>query len=77
MRLHERAGETVSLKVRAGEILGIAGVDGNGQQELEEMIVGNRRVREGEIFYKWNSGPEHGCQGQEGHGPGIHPIGPP
>ena len=50
VRLHERAGETVSLKVRAGEILGIAGVDGNGQQELEEMIVGNRRVREGEIF---------------------------
>ena len=50
VRLHERAGETVSLKVRAGEILGIAGVDGNGQQELEEMIVGNRKVREGEIF---------------------------
>lgn len=50
VRLHERAGETVSLKVHAGEILGIAGVDGNGQQELEEMIVGNRKVTEGQIF---------------------------
>lgn len=50
VRLHERAESTVSLQVRAGEILGIAGVDGNGQQELEEMIVGNRKVKEGEIF---------------------------
>ncbi len=49
VRLHKRAGSTVSLKVHAGEILGIAGVDGNGQRELEEMIVGNRKVREGVI----------------------------
>lgn len=49
VRLTKRAGETVSLKVHAGEILGIAGVDGNGQQELEEMIVGNRKVLEGTI----------------------------
>ena len=50
VRLHERAEHTVSLTVRAGEILGIAGVDGNGQQELEEMIVGNRKVTEGSIL---------------------------
>lgn len=49
VRLNKRAQETVSLRVRAGEILGIAGVDGNGQQELEEMIIGNRKVTEGEI----------------------------
>ena len=30
----------VSLKVRAGEIVGIAGVDGNGQTELIEAIPG-------------------------------------
>lgn len=30
----------VSFEVRAGEILGIAGVDGNGQQELEQLIAG-------------------------------------
>lgn len=50
VRLHERAAKTVSLTVRAGEILGIAGVDGNGQQELEEMVIGNRNVPEGHIF---------------------------
>jgi len=50
VRLHERAEHTVILTVRAGEILGIAGVDGNGQQELEEMIVGNRKVTEGSIL---------------------------
>lgn len=49
VRLNKRTQETVSLRVRAGEILGIAGVDGNGQQELEEMIIGNRKVEEGEI----------------------------
>lgn len=49
IRLHERARDTISLQVRAGEILGIAGVDGNGQQELEELIIGNRNVSEGTI----------------------------
>ncbi|MEP0981327.1 ABC transporter ATP-binding protein [Leptolyngbya sp. FACHB-17] len=38
----------INLTVHAGEILGIAGVDGNGQRELEEAIVGLRTVK-GEI----------------------------
>lgn len=54
VRLHERAASPISLKVHAGEILGIAGVDGNGQQELEEMIVGNRKVTEGSILIHGN-----------------------
>lgn len=41
--------EDVSLVVRAGEILGIAGVDGNGQRELAEAIAGQRPVSAGEI----------------------------
>jgi simple sugar transport system ATP-binding protein len=49
VRLHQRAQETINLTVRAGEIVGIAGVDGNGQRELEEMIVGNLPIREGSI----------------------------
>lgn len=49
VRLQEKAQDTVSLNVHAGEILGIAGVDGNGQQELEAMIVGNQKVKEGTI----------------------------
>lgn len=39
----------VSLEVRAGEILGIAGVAGNGQTELEEVIAGLRRTATGRI----------------------------
>ena len=34
--------EEVSLQVRAGEVLGIAGVDGNGQRALAEAIAGQR-----------------------------------
>lgn len=39
----------VSLEVRAGEILGIAGVEGNGQTELIEAIIGLRAVQRGEV----------------------------
>jgi simple sugar transport system ATP-binding protein len=39
----------VDLVVRAGEILGIAGVEGNGQTELVEAIVGLRNVDRGTI----------------------------
>jgi general nucleoside transport system ATP-binding protein len=38
-----------TLDVRAGEIVGVAGVDGNGQAELVEAIVGLRHVRSGRI----------------------------
>jgi len=39
----------VSFEVRAGEIVGIAGVSGNGQRELAEVITGLRRVDRGSI----------------------------
>jgi general nucleoside transport system ATP-binding protein len=39
----------VSLTVRAGEIVGIAGVDGNGQTELIDAIAGLRRADSGTI----------------------------
>ena len=39
----------VSLEVRAGEVLGIAGVAGNGQDELVEAIVGLRPVSSGTV----------------------------
>jgi len=42
----------VSLAVHAGEILGIAGVDGNGQNELVEVIMGLRKVNKGDIRVK-------------------------
>lgn len=39
----------VSLEIRAGEIMGIAGVAGNGQKELTEAIAGLRKVEQGSI----------------------------
>ncbi len=39
----------VSLEVRSGEILGIAGVSGNGQRELAEVISGLRKTTGGSI----------------------------
>lgn len=40
----------LSLKIKAGEIYGLAGVSGNGQIELAEAIIGLRNVDKGEIF---------------------------
>ncbi|PIE32657.1 heme ABC transporter ATP-binding protein [candidate division KSB3 bacterium] len=40
----------LSLSVRAGEILGIAGVSGNGQKELADVINGLRHVEKGRIL---------------------------
>ena len=44
-----RAVDDISFSVRAGEILGIAGVDGNGQSELAQAILGLTPVHAGSI----------------------------
>ncbi len=40
----------VSIQIRAGEIVGLVGVAGNGQRETAEAILGLRQVAEGEIL---------------------------
>ncbi len=42
----------LSLNVRPGEIVGIAGVDGNGQTELAEVLMGLCKLESGRIYYK-------------------------
>lgn len=41
----------LSFSLREGEILGVAGVEGNGQRELIELITGQRRLQEGSLSY--------------------------
>jgi general nucleoside transport system ATP-binding protein len=42
--------DRVDLAVRSGEIVGIAGVSGNGQSELMQVLAGQREPRQGEIL---------------------------
>ena len=44
-----KAVDNVSFEVRAGEIIGIAGIDGNGQSELVYALTGLERASEGKI----------------------------
>ncbi|CQR73553.1 Galactose/methyl galactoside import ATP-binding protein MglA [Sporomusa ovata DSM 2662] len=44
----------ISFCVHAGEILGIAGIDGNGQAELVEAITGLRKIQTGQILLQGN-----------------------
>ncbi len=43
--------DRINLEVYKGEILGIAGVDGNGQKELAEVIAGIRKMTEGNLTF--------------------------
>ncbi|MDU0312782.1 ABC transporter ATP-binding protein [Phycicoccus sp. M110.8] len=42
--------DDISLTIHAGEVLGIAGVEGNGQAELVEVIMGMREPTSGKVF---------------------------
>jgi len=42
----------VSFELRQGEIFGIAGVAGNGQSELVEVLTGLRRITDGEVRFR-------------------------
>ncbi|MHB1394412.1 MAG: ABC transporter ATP-binding protein [Clostridia bacterium] len=50
LKLLDKAKQPVNLEIYEGEILGIAGVEGNGQLELEEMLMGLRSVKNGSIY---------------------------
>lgn len=54
---HEKrtALKNISFQVRAGEILGVAGVAGSGQKELCEAICGLEHVKSGEVLFEGES----------------------
>lgn len=56
--------ERISLTVRQGEIVGVGGVEGNGQKELIDSILGVIPREAGEILYRGRS-----VSTQEPHGP--------
>ncbi len=58
----EPAVRDVSLTVRRGEIVGIAGVSGNGQSELVEVLAGQREASSGEV--RMQGEPYHATRGE-------------
>lgn len=48
--------DNISFEARSGEILGIAGITGNGQRELLEAIAGLKKIDAGSIMYDDPSG---------------------
>ncbi len=62
----------LDLEVRAGEIVGVAGVDGNGQRELAEVLTGLRPFGAGEL---WVDGKKRErWTAREAHGAGVAHI---
>lgn len=49
-QISHRRLRNINLTIKAGEIVGIAGVEGNGQLELEEVLLGLRDIDKGEII---------------------------
>jgi len=46
--------KNVSLELKGGEILGVAGVSGNGQRELDEVVTGMRKPTLGRVILEGN-----------------------
>ena len=63
----------INFTVRAGEILGIAGVAGNGQDELVEAITGLRRTAEGSILLTGENITNWSVRERREHGMGFVP----
>jgi ABC-type uncharacterized transport system ATPase subunit len=64
----ETAVRGVSLEVRGGEILGVAGVDGNGQTELAEALAGTRRIEDGKVYLDGEDVTHQGADARQGRG---------
>lgn len=63
----------ISLELKSGEILGIAGVDGNGQEELVQAICGQLKPDEGEILLKGRDISKDSIRARKEGGIGLVP----
>ncbi|MDR0289574.1 MAG: ABC transporter ATP-binding protein [Treponema sp.] len=63
----------LSLEVRAGEVVGIAGIDGNGQSELVGAIAGLLPVRSGRVLLKDNDISKDSIKKRNAEGLGMVP----
>ena len=67
--------DRVSLTVRAGEIVGIAGVAGNGQSELVEALIGARTPDGGRVGSRGRDVTVSGVTVHRAAGSRLHPRG--
>ena len=65
----------IDLDIHAGEIVGIAGVEGNGQAELVEVIMGMREPTAGLVFLGDTDISDWGAPDPRGRGR-LYPRGP-
>jgi simple sugar transport system ATP-binding protein len=65
--------KSISLSARKGEILGIAGVEGNGQTQLVEAITGMRKIESGSIKFKNQEISDKNVRGRNELGVGYIP----
>ncbi|GGO65926.1 sugar ABC transporter ATP-binding protein [Microbacterium nanhaiense] len=70
-----RSGEfdDVSFQVRAGEIVGLAGLVGSGRSEIVETIYGARRASEGSVFVRGAKLPRGSVDAAVSAGLGLSP----
>jgi len=69
----QEAVQGINFTLRAGEILGIAGVAGNGQDELVEAITGLRRAAEGTVELEGKNITHWSVRERREHGMGFVP----
>ncbi len=65
--------DDIDLEIHAGEVLGIAGVEGNGQEELIEAIVGMAVVQSGSISLEGEDIAEWSTRKRREYGVGLIP----
>ena len=63
----------INLQLKAGEVLGIAGVDGNGQEELAQAICGQITPDSGEILFKGDNIVKKGIRARKDSGIALVP----